>query len=309
MKIAVRTPEAHEFAAAARLLFGRLPESEKHERTHELLASMVSGEVSPDGILLAEIDGEPAGAILSALQPDKTAFVWPPEVRESPHSSAVSDALLQELARRLDAQQAWLGQCILGIDDAHDRAVLARNGFPHLTDLHYLEKVLDDDFGADLAVALQSEAYDPARNHDRFVRMLERTYVQTFDCPEISGARTPEEALQSHKLSGEFHPSRWKLYHVEDQDVGVLLMNDHPDQDAWEITYLGVAKEHRGRGYGRAMIARACREARASNRRSVLVAVDCRNRFAKTIYEAEGFEEFATRAVHVRVCTERVVVR
>ncbi|MGE3313885.1 MAG: GNAT family N-acetyltransferase [Planctomycetaceae bacterium] len=325
MTIAVRTPQAHEFPAAARLLFGQLPESEQGERSDAMLAALASGEISAEGILIAEQQGVLVGAILSALQPDKTAFVWPPEVRESSDSQLVADALLQALARRLDERGAWLGQCILQIDDARDRAALSRNGFPHLTDLHYLEnrslanRLSEiqrtenlgrrfrrfDSMSSPPAPNLDSEPYDFSRNHRRFVEMLERTYVETFDCPEISGSRTADEALESHRLSGDFEPARWKLYRTDGCDVGVLLMNDHPEQDAWEITYLGVAREYRGRGYGLAMIERGCSEARAAGRSSVLVAVDCRNQVAKTIYEAAGFVEFAVRAVHVRVCPDR----
>lgn len=309
MKIAVRHPQPHEYAAAAKFLFQRLPRHDMRERTKEFAASLTSGELSANGILLAELHGEPAGAILSSLQADKTAFVWPPEVREGAESDAIADALLQELCVQLDAQEAWLGQCVLEAHETEDRAILSRNGFRYLTDLEYLEKDVQDSPTAARDGALEFESYDPERNHARFVRMLEQTYLSTIDCPEISGVRSAEEAFYSHQLSGKFDPALWKLYRAGDQDIGVLLINALPLQQAWEITYLGVARDHRGRGYGRAMIDSGCLDAEKAGPRSILVAVDSRNHFAKTIYDAAGFVEFATRSVHVRVCPDRACAR
>ena len=47
-------------------------------------------------------------------------------------------------------------------------------------------------------------------------------------------------------MSGDFDPARWKLYRVAGKDAGVLLVNAHPDQAAWEVVYVGVAHDCRG---------------------------------------------------------------
>ena len=52
-------------------------------------------------------------------------------------------------------------------------------------------------------------------------------------------------------MSGDFDPARWKLYRWNNQDAGVLLMNDHPEQSSWELVYLGVAHDCRGHDLGR----------------------------------------------------------
>lgn len=315
MIITVRPSQPEDIAPAAKLLFQRLPEPERTDRTQEFIAAILHGEISPDGILIAECDGEISGAVLSSLQPDKTAFVWPPEIHSSKHAEAVAKALLSKLAAQLDAQGAWLGQCILDTNERNDREVLSRNGFGHLTNLIYLKKSLDGrdshfrDDAKTTQPAVRFESYTPGQNQQRFVRMLEQTYRNTLDCPELSGARSPEEAFHSHELSGEFDPRNWMLFQANGSDIGVLLVNNHPDQNAREIVYLGVADAFRGRGFGRAMLETACRSAWRAGCDSILVAVDCRNRFARTIYDAMGFVEFATRAVHVRVSPERVRLR
>ena len=100
-------------------------------------------------------------------------------------------------------------------------------------------------------------------------------------------------------MSGEFDPSRWLLFRSRQRDAGVLLLNDHPQQDAWELVYLGVAPDCRGQGIGRAMLAHGLDMARAAKRACVLLAVDCRNEYASKVYDDLGFLESDRKAVHV----------
>jgi ribosomal protein S18 acetylase RimI-like enzyme len=123
--------------------------------------------------------------------------------------------------------------------------------------------------------------------------------VKTRDCPELEGTRTGEQALVSHQMSGEFDPTRWKLYRWNDQDAGVLLMNDHPDQSSWEVVYLGVAHDCRGHDLGRRMLYQGLVATRAAQGASVLLAVDCRNEYAGKLYDELGFVECDRRAVHL----------
>ena len=78
-------------------------------------------------------------------------------------------------------------------------------------------------------------------------------------------------------------------------------MNDHPTKDAWEVVYMGVVPDARGKGYGRAMLWHGLDEARRAGRGSVLLAVDGKNLYANRIYDDLGFIEVASRAVHVRM--------
>ena len=79
----------------------------------------------------------------------------------------------------------------------------------------------------------------------------------------------------------------------------MLLMNDHPAQDAWEVVYMGVAADARGCGYGRAMLIDGLHAAQNAGRQSILLAVDAQNAPANRIYAELGFIEVASRAVHV----------
>lgn len=288
-------------ATALSLLFGGLPEDERQTQTSELLEAARRGEICLDGLLLAEADGEPAGAALYIVQRDRTAFVWPPVVSDHPAVDGISDALMQELVRRIDAASAWFGQAIVEPDERHDRDVLTRNGFASILDLIYLQRPLNEPLPDRAEAGLETVAYDPRTNRGRFAEVIEQTYIGSLDCPELKGFRTGEEALAGHEAAGEFHPSRWKIYRAGSRDVGVLLLTDQPEQRAWEVVYMGIIPEARGRGTGRAMLLCGLHEAREAGRDSVLLAVDSRNDPAIKLYRELGFRDVAVRAVHGRV--------
>lgn len=305
LTVATARPDERDRALA--LLFARLDPDEQAEQIATLRRAEHRRELSLDGLVLARLNATPVAAAMLLPQPDRTAFVWPPvidaeQLGPSPVSAeTVAEALLGHIVDRLDDADLWLGQCLLEPEETRDRRRMERNGFAHLADLLYLVRPVNEPLPAPEPRRLEALTYDPASNHDRFVRVLEKTYVNTRDCPALNGCRTGDQALFGHRLSGEFDPARWKLYRAEGTDVGLLLMNDHPDQDAWEVVYMGIVPEARGRGYGRAMLLSGLHEARSAGRRAVLLAVDARNRYALKLYRDLGFTELLTRSVHARL--------
>ncbi len=308
-----------EIPAALELLFARLPPAERAVSIVDLTTAFERGRIAQYAVLTARAparapardgarrEGTLAGVVLYVLQEDRTAFVWPPSV--VPHASAetTADALLAEVIRQIEKAQAWIGQCLIDADWQAERMRLERNGFRHLTDLRFLVCRLDDSGQEPVGrgrspesdVPVETIPYQPGVNDGRFARLIEQTYLATRDCPEVGGLRSGEHALVSHRMSGEFDPSRWLLFRWRQRDAGVLLLNDHPQQDAWELVYLGVAPDCRGQGIGRAMLAHGLERARAAKRGAILLAVDCRNEYAGKVYDELGFIETDRKAVHV----------
>jgi GNAT superfamily N-acetyltransferase len=295
---------AHEeYEAGLRLLFNQLPAAEQKAAISDVLTALRRGRIAQHGLLLAKSEGRPVGSILYLMQHDRTAFVWPP-ASAGERVPATDDALMQEVIRRIEAAQAWIGQSLLEMHRHTERQILERNGFRHLTDLRFLVRRLEHFPNAAPVTGaegelLESIIYQPGINDARFARLIERTYVKTRDCPELEGTRTGEQALVSHQMSGDFDPQRWKLFRWNGQDAGVLLMNDHPEQSSWEVVYLGVAYDCRGHDLGRRMMYQGLVAARAAQRNSVLLAVDCRNEYAGKLYDDMGFAECDRRAVHL----------
>ncbi len=297
--ITVSAARHHRQQIALSLLFSQYREEERTAHCSELLAADRCGDISLDGLLLAEIDGKPVGALLYILQSDGTAFVWLPSVVADTAVEPVADALFNAARQQMENADALLGQCVVEPDDSAQHEALIRNGFRHLANLSYLRRSLNAALPEKTEIPWEVITFDSATDVNRFAQLLEQTYIETHDCPGMDGVRTGRDALLSHQLSGQFDPSRWKLYRVAERDVGILLLNDHPDQDSWEVVYTGVVPAARGKGYGRAMLIDGLTAARDAGRSGMLLAVDIRNDFAQKIYEKLGFVEVTCRAVYV----------
>jgi mycothiol synthase len=299
--ITVSATSSERIAAALSLLFCRLPQEERQEQIKEALISIERGDLAQEGLLSATLDGELVGVVLFVMQPDLTAYVWPPVVAGDLSEHEIGHALLEELKCRIDAAGTWLGQCLVEPEAATDREILSRSGFIHLADLRYLCRRLTDPLPPHSPIEFETQTFEPSSklSRERFATLLERTYVGTRDCPGLNGLRTGEEALDSHALVGEFNPQLWKLYRVNSDDVGVLLFGIYPDRNAWEVAYIGVVSEHRGKGYSRGMMQNGLHEASRAGCDTVLLAVDSQNHYAGRVYNDLGFSELAVRSVHV----------
>lgn len=297
-EITVRRAHRSEWPAALALLFGR--EENSREQVTESLAAEKRGELSLAGLIVAEEAGHKVGAGLFAPQPGRVAFVWPPEAsRDHPRQKEIRRTLLGEIGRRLDELKICLGQAVLDPRAWKTRAEFEEAGFSHLTDLHYMIRPADS-LGPveDSDSSLEFDSFQET-NAERFARVLERTYIGTLDCPELDGLRTPEEALAGHQAAGQFDPVRWRLFRRDGRDVGLVLVNEHPDREMLELVYLGVVPEARGRGWGRSLGQRAIDLARRENR-SLVLGVDRRNHLARKIYDRLGFLDLTRQSVHIR---------
>lgn len=75
----------------------------------------------------------------------------------------------------------------------------------------------------------------------------------------------------------------------------MLLLGDHPDQNAVELVYVGVTPEARGAGLGRRLVEEGLRLGRERERVALFLAVDERNSYAVSVYEDLGFVPLARR--------------
>jgi len=80
----------------------------------------------------------------------------------------------------------------------------------------------------------------------------------------------------------------------------VLLLADHPSARHWELVYMGLVPEARGRGWGRQITQHAQLMARRAGVDRIVLAVDAANSPALEMYRAAGFEKWDRRHVLVR---------
>ena len=303
MPLAIVVPQSAPLQEAGlRFLYSRLASGECEAQMVSTLAAVERQELSLENLCLAVDAEQILGAVLAVRRPGSAAFLWPPVVRNRDGVSVASVAreLLETVGRRLDNQQIVFTQCLLDPADAQGSAVLDQGGVPRVTDLILLSRSLSKNSVEAPLAELSAEIYTTEREN-RFARIVELTYAGTLDCPVLAQNRTGEESLESHRATGRFDPDAWRIYRFQGSDVGVLLLAEHPERDTWEVAYLGVIHEHRGRGFGRAILQDGLRLAARSGSRDIEIAVDAGNAPALALYRSLGFVELRRFAVHLRL--------
>lgn len=297
--ITVAPADVSERVPALSLLFQHLPWDERLPQLNQVLEAAERKDIRLDGLLVARDASGIVGAMFIVLLSDGTAFVWPPSVLQGDIDGTRADALLKGAREWLDASTAKLAQCLLEPNQTAAQAILERNGFFHLTDLLFLRRTFETTLPSRAPFPLQATDYADDREAD-FAAVLARTYLDTLDCPRLSGVRSSHDALASHRLAGRFERARWQLFRRDGADVGLMLLSEHPEQQMWELVYMGLVPEMRGLGYGRAILTEGLWMAREQGAKGVFLAVDTANTYARAIYDILGFECSATRSVHMR---------
>jgi ribosomal protein S18 acetylase RimI-like enzyme len=240
------------------------------------------------------------GAVWCHVQPGALALVHPPAlVLGEPEATA--DRLLARVVELLAERRVRLAQALLETDAGSDAERLVRGGFHRAADLLYL--VLQLPLAAlqpPVAGDLQLEAYRESQ-FERLACLLEATYVDTRDCPALNGLRPAQEVLAGHRAIGRFDPGLWAFARHQNQDVGCLLLADHPASGQYEVVYMGLTPAARGRGWGHELTRHAATLAQAAGRRQLVLAVDADNAPALKTYAAAGFAAWDRRSVFLRV--------
>jgi ribosomal protein S18 acetylase RimI-like enzyme len=125
--------------------------------------------------------------------------------------------------------------------------------------------------------------------------LILKTYKDSLDCPALDGVREINDIIAGHKASGVYRPQSWWIALLDGKRAGCLLMNDSPEPGLADVVYLGVAREFRGRGLGRAMLLHALGDARTRGLTAVALAVAAGNHYARRLYDSLGFEPVVHR--------------
>jgi ribosomal protein S18 acetylase RimI-like enzyme len=297
---AIPTPRAartEELAAAFRLAFQHLGEPERDGRVARALDLLQQRELDPEGIFVLGNGAKITAVLVCLIVPGASALVWPPQSVADSWQHRREDALLTHAFPWLRQRGVKLAQALLSPDEVPLANSLKRNGFVHVTHLWYLRHEQDVPISQlDLPSRLTFLPYSET-DAILFRDVLERTYEGSLDCPEVTGVRTMDEVLTGHRAQGRFDPDRWWLAMERGRPVGVLLVAEMPETGNWEVAYVGVIPEARGRKFGREMMLKALFEARAESIPWVTLSVDGRNRPAWQLYRDLGFTVYDRREV------------
>lgn len=135
-----------------------------------------------------------------------------------------------------------------------------------------------------------------ASEHDALLAIaLERSYIDTQDCPELCGLRDVADVLDSHRSVGDYDPALWWIIEYQGKPEGAMLLSACPEQQTIELVYLGISPVLRGKGIGSAMLALGLKELTGRPEGTISCAVDTRNAPAMKLYKRAGFQQFSTR--------------
>ena len=284
---------------ALALIFCRLPADDRADQVKEFSSVIGSGDTSSGGLLGAYLNGRLVGAVFSQVQPGKTAAVWPPRVAPG-EPRITSEKLLEATCNFLKNQDICIAQALIATDSASDKVLLCSGGFEPLAELLYLVCLREDFPDAPPSGPLRFEPYT-AGDHDRLARVIEATYEQTLDCPRLGGIRRMEDVLAGYHSVGLFDPRYWLIIRHRGDDVGCLLLADHPEHGNIELLYMGVVASARRNGWGINITRHAQWLAAEAARQRLVLAVDAANTPAIDMYTTVGFQTWDRRSVYVRV--------
>lgn len=285
--------------AALELVFSDLSREMRTSQLDHLKALQAAGQSTWEGIFEARRGDSLVGAVWINPQPGRAAGLWPPRV-VSGESISTAMNLLESAIQWGSQQGMQLVQALLPTDATADAELFQSAGFRHLCDLLYAV-CLKESLPTSLPNgSLEYESWSPA-NQSRFAAILKQTYEQTLDCPAMNGVRSIDDVLAGYRATGVFDPSRWLIVRHQSQDVGCLLLTDHPTAEHWEIVYVGLCPAARGRGWGSELTRHAQWLARQAGRSCLVLAVDAANAPAIAMYVAAGFKSWDQRSVWIKV--------
>jgi len=289
-------PVAHRDQSEALRLV--LPDLRDSERT-DLFAGSPDGWEAIEGLFAAHRRQQMVGAVWAQLQPGATAVLWPPGLAAPADEQAAAE-LLEVACGFLSRQPISMAQSVLLSRNDPQAARLGRVGFAPLADLAYLVATRAR-FPAVRPgpPVLEFESYQ-TRLHERLTSIVLRTYQQTLDCPQLSGARDVNDVLRGYRDTGRFAPDHWQFVRHQARDIGCLLLADFPETGHMELVYMGIVPEARGHGWGIEIARHAMWVARQADRSRLVLAVDQQNTPALAMYELACFVTWERRTVFVR---------
>ena len=276
-----------QFSEALTLAFSRLPPAYASSQVEAILADVAAGRGSLEGLRIALRSSRIQGVIFSQIQPGRAALVWPPRVVAGEPATTLGK-LLDVVTQWLEQQDVRIAECLVPDDSDADSPVLVAGGYRHLANLLYLVSMENDFPNFPPQGPLSYEPYNPA-NHLRLAQVVARTYEQTRDCPQLNGVRAVEDTLTGYRAAGDFDPQRWLLVRHGGEDVGCLLLADYPEQENWELLYVGLVPSARGQAWGREITRHAQWLTRQARRPRLVLAVDAANEPALRMYAGLGF--------------------
>jgi ribosomal protein S18 acetylase RimI-like enzyme len=250
-------------------------------------------------------DSLPTGAVLAECLPGRAAVVMSPQLTPQLSEVEASDLgpqLLFAIDDLLREQGILLAQALTLTHSAPATKMFLAAGYRLVGDLLYLAATLDDarhlqPTPPPYPVELVSH---PASDHDRWIPLIDETYLQTLDCPAVDGLRPTRDVLAGYLDIGRPRDDWWFIVRHQGRDVGCLILADHHPSLHAELVYMGLIPEVRGRGWGVYLAQEARRLAAQTPAQQLVLSVDSSNTPALRHYQSAGFRFWEQRTILIK---------
>jgi len=243
-------------------------------------------------------NGKIVGGLFAMPRPDKTLWSLLPAVVSGEPKSTMRRIF--EKLNDVAIKTKMLSIMILAdYQQSADETLLNEFGYEKLSELLNLNSqriVFPETFSSS---RLRFREYQN-ENWQEMVALVEKTYQNTLDFPQLCGLVPTHEILKGYQESHVFDPSLWFFVEDESQVIGALLLTQLEEKQHLELTYLGLTPEFRGKGLSHELVRFTQFLARRRNNDYVLVSVDKNNIPALNIYLHNGFHLHDQKEIFVR---------
>jgi len=265
------------------------PEHPIDARVDDLLAAAAEGIAHIDLLFGAFRGNRLLVSVLAVESDGGAALVLAPSRQMDADVRAGTEMALARVREAAFSGGTAMLQAVVPPEAEALQGALHAAGFRHLTTLIYLGcRIGDLPTLASCRPDLTWMSYRP-EIEDLFLDAMERSYIDTLDCPELVGLRSAKDALCGHRCRRGFDPQHWWVALSGSEPVGIVLLGPIGLELGLEIVYLGVSPESRGRGVVDALMLRTANVARSVGVTYVTLAVDERNVPARKMYKRFNF--------------------
>ena len=291
----ISTCPAHQCADALRVLHAGLAEDEQDGLLHALNTINKNDAEPFSGLLIAQSCGEISAVIWVQIQPGRTAVVWLPQ---TDHPAALD--LVRAATEFLDKRAVALAQILTRPETHIDPRMLVAGDFKPLALLNYLT------VGESHFPPVQPNGkleFEPLADDQpaRLAELLLATYEGSLDCPALNGIREPQDTILGYRAQSNLTTRPWYFVRHQHQDVGVLILDTHKEGENWELVYMGIVPDARGKGFGWQILQHALWLASQGGTQRMVLAVDEDNEHALRTYRRAGFVMWDRRQVFARL--------
>ena len=282
----IQSTNAVDWSRTATTLATQLEEPYRSELREEALSAGKPPVHKEDYFLQANRQGKTVGVARGYRLPGRMALIRNVTLLGS-EPDAIAQQMIQALDRQLISAPGSFSMVHLRNAVAAQASWFESCGYSLLSQVETVCLPLTEPVTAPHPSPLQFAAGAEHRRNE-LANIIQATYQASLDCPKLQQFRSIEDILDSYEHQG-IAPAGWSFVQYKGETMGCLLMSAFSQQRTWELTYLGLIPEARGKGWGNQIVQYGCFLAAQHGAELVITSVDKANQPALDIYHQRGF--------------------